>query len=59
MFSNIEVDNTPMEVQELCDIDPPRQLKNVNTTNIASQNSTNQSNNNNCIGNGVLTVSIK
>jgi len=48
-----------MEVQELCDIDPPRQLENVNRTNIQPQNNSNQSNNNNCIGNGILTVSIK
>lgn len=62
MFSNIEVENAVMEVQESRDI-PLRQIENVSTDGIREQDSgipptcTNQSNNNNGIGNGIITVS--
>lgn len=62
MFSNIEVENAVMEVQESRDI-PLRQIENVSTDGIREQDSgipptcTNQSNNNNDIGNGIITVS--
>lgn len=61
MFSNIEVENTAMEIQELHDINPSSQIQNVNMNikpqiNQISQNSINQSNNTNCIGTGIITV---
>jgi len=65
MFSNIEVENSVMEVHEPCDIIPPRQIENVSTVGIREQNSiipptsTNQTNNNNRIGSGIITVSIQ
>ncbi|XP_025205637.1 recQ-mediated genome instability protein 1-like isoform X3 [Melanaphis sacchari] len=56
IFSNIEVENAIMEVQEPHDI-PPRQIENVSTVNISEvpQTNTNQSYNNNRVGNGIIT----
>lgn len=67
MFSNIEVENAVMEEHEPRehDIIPPRQIENVSTIGIREQNSmipptsTNQSNNSNRIGSGIITVSIQ
>lgn len=60
VFSNIEVENAVMEVQEPRDI-PLRQMENVSAVGIREQDSgippTNQSNNNNGIGSGIITVS--
>jgi len=64
MFSNIEVENTVTDVQEPLDI-APRQIENVSLTGIQEQDPgilstcTNQSNDNNRVGNGVITVSIQ
>lgn len=64
MFSNIEVENAVMEVHEQRDIIPPRQTENVSTIGIRKQNSlippscTNQNNNSNRTGSGIITVSI-
>jgi len=64
MFSNIEVENAVIEVHEPSDIIPPRQTENVSTIGIREQNSiipptsTNQSNNSNRTGSGIITVSI-
>lgn len=38
-FSNIEVDNTAMDVQELRNNNPTRQIDNINKTDIRSENS--------------------
>lgn len=57
MFSNIEVDNTAMEVEESHSINPPRQI-NRPLINEMPQNNTNQTNNSNSVKNGVITVSI-
>lgn len=65
MFSNIEVENTAIEVLESHDMTSPRQVEDVNIINIRpqntriSENSTNQSNNSNFIGKGIITVSIQ
>jgi len=65
MFSNIEVENAVMEVHEPRDIIPPRQIENVCTIGIGEQNfttpptSTNQNNNSNRTGSGIITVSIQ
>lgn len=62
MFSNIEVENIPMKIQESHD---NNRIENVNAdinmtvrpqNNGIPQSSTNQSNSSNCIGNGVITV---
>lgn len=64
IFSNIEVENTAMETLESRAITPTRQVENVNRVNIipqntrVPQNSTNQSNNSNFVGKGVITVGI-
>lgn len=52
MFSNIEVENTAMEVQEPGNINPQRQTEYVDEIDNRPQNS----NNKNCIGKGVITV---
>lgn len=65
MFSNIEVENTGIEVLESRDIISPRQVENVNRMDIIplntriSENSTNQSNNSNFVGKGIITVCIQ
>lgn len=64
MFSNIEVENSPMEIQESYNINPLKPTENINRNDIrpqisrTSQHSTNQCNDKISIGNGVITVSI-
>lgn len=61
MFSNIEVENAVMEVHEPHDNNPSRQIENVSTIGRREQNSripptcTNQNNNSNHTGNGIIT----
>lgn len=60
VFSNIEVENIDMEVQESHVNNLPRQIENICrplSTN-EPQNNINQSNNSNFVGNGVITVSV-
>lgn len=54
MFSNIEVENTAMEVQESNNTNPQRPIESVNKIDNRPPNN---SNNSNFIGNGVITVS--
>lgn len=56
MFSNIEVEKNVMEVQESFNTNSQRQSEPVNNVNNRPQNPS--SNNSNCVGNGVITVSI-
>lgn len=65
MFSNIQVENIAMDAQESYNINLSNQVENINSninmtirsqSNEISQNNTNQSNNSNSIGNGVITV---
>lgn len=57
MFSNIEVENTAMDVQESHAINPLGQIDVRPQVNGMPQNSTNQTNNSNSVTN-VTTVSI-
>lgn len=54
MFSNIEVENTAKEVHEPGNTNPQKQTEYVDEIDSRPQNS----NNRNCIGNGVITVCI-
>lgn len=57
MFSNLEVENTAMEVQESHTLNPLRQIDVRPQINGVPQNSTYQTNNIDSVKNGVITVS--
>lgn len=66
MFSNLEVESNTMEEQVFQNINTPREITNDNSrldtitpqnTRI-THNSTHQSNNSGCIGNGIITVNF-